>query len=130
MPTLAPLGRRTDQRQRPSLPGTSGSGRRRRSRWQREKFCAQQFARAIQAELERFVGPGCADQLDFEALESYLRGKALEFAGQLLAQRLNQDANDTTGDQRISCLVPFPCLPGSRQPPKIHKPTPSGALLE
>ena len=71
---------------------------------QLKKLCAQEFARAIEAELERFVGPGCAARLDFEALEIYLRSKALEFVGQLLEQHLNRDGSDWSGPHQ-----PCPC---------------------
>ena len=48
------------------------------------------------------IGPGSADSLDFEALETCLRRRALEFGAQLAAQRLNQDHSDQVGP-RLAC---------------------------
>ncbi len=43
------------------------------------------------------MGPGGADRLDFEALETGLRRRMLEFGAQLAARRINQDHSDRVG---------------------------------
>ena len=48
------------------------------------------------------IGPGSAERLDFEALETCLRRRVLEFGAQLAAQRLNQDHSDRVGP-RLAC---------------------------
>ena len=55
----------------------------------------QQFTPAIEAEIVRFVKPGATDQLDFEALETHVRHKALQLAAQTVARRLNEDRADS-----------------------------------
>ena len=69
-----------------------------------KKACAQEFAPAIEAELDRFVAPGAADTVDFEALESRLRQRALELAARAVEQRFHADRSDHTGPAR-----PCPC---------------------
>ena len=51
----------------------------------------------IAAEVERLIGPGSAERLDLEALETCLRRRVLAFGAQLAAQRLNQDHSDRVG---------------------------------
>lgn len=46
------------------------------------------------------MGAGSGDSLDFEALETCLRRRALEFGAQLVAQRLNQDHSDQVGPRQ------------------------------
>ncbi len=41
------------------------------------------------------MGPGGADRLDFEALETGLRRRMLEMGAQLAARRINQDHSRT-----------------------------------
>ncbi len=72
-----------------------------------KKVCAQEFAAAIEAELARFVAPGAADPVDFEALESRFRQLALELAARAVEQRFNADRSDYAGP-----ALPCPC----RQP--------------
>ncbi|MDE0105042.1 MAG: ISKra4 family transposase [Bryobacterales bacterium] len=68
-------------------------------RHQREKkVCAQEFAPALEAELDRFVAPGTADETDLEALESYVRRQALQLAARAVERRLNADLSD--GERR------------------------------
>ena len=43
------------------------------------------------------MGPGGADRLDFEALETGLRRRMLEMGAQLAARRINQDHSDRVG---------------------------------
>ena len=79
MPALAAPDRRTDQRQRTALqrPARTRHGHAKR---ERKKACAQEFGPAIEAEIARFVAPGTAKQLDFEALETHVRRQALQLA--------------------------------------------------
>ena len=60
----------------------------------RKKACSQQFALALETELDRFVAPGTADSLDVEAVEVHVRRRALGIAGGLLARRFNADRSD------------------------------------
>ncbi len=62
-----------------------------------KKACTQEFALAIEAELARFVAPGAADAVDFEALETRLRQRALELAARAVAWRCNADRSDHGG---------------------------------
>ena len=69
-----------------------------------KKACAQQFAPAIEAELARFVAPGGTDSVDFEALETHLRQRALEVAAHTVQERFNADRSDCAGP-----FLPCPC---------------------
>lgn len=60
----------------------------------KKKACAQEFASALEAELERFVAPGAADGIDLEALEFYVRRHALQLAARAVERRLNADLFD------------------------------------
>jgi hypothetical protein len=85
-------GRRTG-RARGRLPG---DGRKR-------GLCAA-LSTELEAEVERLIGAGSADALDFEAVESRLRARALRLAARLLESRLNADESDHTGPSRpCSC---------------------------
>ena len=104
MPAFAAVGRGIDRSQRRSVSRSDGTERSRRRGGGREKkkACAEEFARAIEAEVERLVGPGSADTLDLEALETGLRRRMLEFGAQLAAQRINEDHTDQAGP-RLAC---------------------------
>lgn len=45
----------------------------------------------------RFVAPGAAAALDFEALETHVRRQALQLAARAVEQRLNADLSDCVG---------------------------------
>lgn len=86
------------------MPGAFGRRCGRGGSRGRNKVCAQDFAAAFEEELARFVAPGTADSLDFEALETGLRRKALAEAARLLEECLNADLCDHTGPrQPCSC---------------------------
>ena len=70
----------------------------------KKKACAQEFVPAIEAELARFVAPGAADSVDFEALETRLRQRALELAARAVERRFNDDLSDQCGPTQ-----PCPC---------------------
>ena len=70
----------------------------------KKKACASEFAAAVEVELERFASVGSADSLDFEAVETCLRRKALQEAARLLERRMNADRGDQEAAQR-----PCPC---------------------
>ncbi len=70
------------------------------------KPSAQDLVDAVEGELEPFVGPSCAGQLDFEALKAYLRSQALEFAVRTLAGRRNRDGCNRL--QQAGCRPAMP----------------------
>jgi len=51
----------------------------------------------VTAEIEALVGPGCVDGLDFEAIETAVRRKALAVAARAVERRLNADTFDHAG---------------------------------
>ena len=56
----------------------------------------------IKAEVEGLIGPGTAEGVDFEAIETAARRQALGIACRALAQRLNADESDHVGPQ-LAC---------------------------
>ena len=76
---------------RAARPGRQGAGLR------KKKACAPLFGPAIEAEIDRFITPGAADALDFEAIETHVRRRALELAARAVEQRLNADREDYRG---------------------------------
>ena len=60
----------------------------------------------IEAEVERLVGPGAVDELDFEALETAVRRRVLALAARVVERGFNQDRSDHVGPRR-------PCRCGS-----------------
>ncbi|MBI2526586.1 MAG: ISKra4 family transposase [Candidatus Rokubacteria bacterium] len=60
------------------------------------------FDAAVVAEIEALVGPGAVDGLDFEAIETAARRRALTVAARAVEQRLNADGSDHRGPT-------FPC---------------------
>lgn len=61
------------------------------------------LAREIQRETEAILGAAGSGSLDFEALESSLKDRALRAAAHQLARRLNEDLSDHPG-ARIACF--------------------------
>ena len=55
------------------------------------------FDAAVVAEIEALVGPGAVDGLDFEAIETAARRRALTVAARAVEQRLNADGSDHRG---------------------------------
>ncbi len=62
------------------------------------KACAQEFAPALEAEIDRFVAPGAADGIDLAAFELHVRRQALRLAARAVERRLNADLSG--GGQR------------------------------
>jgi len=62
------------------------------------------FDAEIVAEIERLIGPGAVDSLDFEAIETAARRKALGVAAHAVERRINADTSDHTG-----AMVPCEC---------------------
>ncbi|MEK7836874.1 MAG: hypothetical protein AAB328_02710, partial [candidate division NC10 bacterium] len=52
------------------------------------------FDAEVVHEIEALIAPGAADRLDFEAVETPARGRALEVAARAVEQRLNADHSD------------------------------------
>ncbi|MCE2426170.1 MAG: ISKra4 family transposase [Pseudomonadales bacterium] len=65
---------------------------------------AETVAAELGAEVERLIGAGPADGIDFEAVETAARRLALEVVGKALAARLNADRTDEKGSgQPCAC---------------------------
>jgi len=60
------------------------------------------FEAEVVAEIEALVGPGAADGLDFEAIETAARRQALQVAARAVERRLNADTSDYPGP-RLPC---------------------------
>ena len=73
-----------------------------------KKTLSQSFAPHIRAEVDRFVGTGPDDSIDFEAAETAVRRSALRLAARAVEQRLNADHSDYCG--------PFRPCPDCAQP--------------
>jgi hypothetical protein len=58
----------------------------------------------VAAEIDALVGPGAAKGLDFEAIETAARQRALAVAARAIAQRLNADHSDHVGPS-LSCVA-------------------------
>ena len=58
----------------------------------------------MEAEVDRLAGPGAADKLDFEALETALRRRVLALAARVVERDFNEDRSDHVGPRR-----PCPC---------------------
>ena len=54
-------------------------------------------------EVERLIGAGPLDDIDFEALERAGRDAALGILGRMVAHRLNADRSDTRGTAACGC---------------------------
>lgn len=57
------------------------------------------FAAEVVHEIEALIAPGAADRLDFEAVETAARRRALEVAAHAVEQRLNANHSDDAGAQ-------------------------------
>ena len=55
------------------------------------------FAADLAAEIDALAGPGAADGIDFEVLETAVRRQALGLAARLVERRLNADRGDHAG---------------------------------
>ena len=55
----------------------------------------QELVAALEAETDRYLAPGTADGIDFEALESFVRRQALQLAARAVESRLNADPSDS-----------------------------------
>lgn len=62
----------------------------------------ESFQAEIVAEIEGLIGPGAIDNLDFEAIETAARRKALGVAARAIEQGLNADRSDYVG-HTIGC---------------------------
>ena len=70
---------------------------------------AETVAAEVGAEVERLIGAGPADGIDFEAVESAARRLALDLVGGAVAARLNADRSDAKGARQ-----PCPCGASAR----------------
>ena len=58
---------------------------------------AEDLQRQIAAEVETLIGVGAVEHLDFEAIETAARRKAMRVAARAVEQRLNADTSDHAG---------------------------------
>ena len=58
----------------------------------------------VEAEIEALIGPGAAEGVDFEAVETAARRRALAVAARAVAQRLNADHCDHVGPT-LACVA-------------------------
>ena len=101
MPALSAARPRDDRGQRRDLSVTTAV-RHVRSDGQKRGLQAQVTAE-ITAEVERLIGAGPLDDIDFEAVETAARQMALRIMGQAVAQRLNADHSDEAGGVVCGC---------------------------
>jgi hypothetical protein len=80
------VGRRPTGRAR---GGSAGGGQ--------KKGFSEAFAAEVVAEIDALVGPGAANGLDFEAIETAARRRALAVAARAVERRLNGDTSDHAG---------------------------------
>ncbi len=97
------MGRRPTGRAR---GGRAGSG-------QKGGF-KEAFQAEVVAEIEALVGPGAVDGLDFEAIETAARRRALALAARAVAQRFNADHSDHRGPT-VSCRCGRPARYAGRR---------------
>ncbi len=82
----------------------TGLGRGELERGRPKRGLKKAFHAEIIAEIEELIGSGAVDGLDFEAIETAARRKALRVAGRAIEQRLNADTSDYVGPTRpCSC---------------------------
>jgi hypothetical protein len=72
------------------------------------------FTAEVVAEIEAFVGPGAIDGLDFEAIETAARRRALALAARAVEQRFNADQSDHRGPT-LSCRCGRPARYAGRR---------------
>ena len=107
VPPPAAAGPGADRDQRPVL-GDTLDGWTAGTRGGREKGgFAETVAAEVGGEVERLIGAGAADGIDFEAVGTAARRLALEVVGKAVAARLNADRSDGKGARR-------PCACGAR----------------
>ncbi len=75
-----------------------------RRRGGRKRGLSAHLASEISQEVEALIGPGSADALDFEAIETAARETALRLAARAVESRLNADTSDHEGPD-----APCPC---------------------
>ena len=63
----------------------------------RKRGLTDAFDAAVVAEVEALVGPGAVDGLDFEAIETAARSRALHIAVRAIERRLDADTSDHAG---------------------------------
>ena len=68
------------------------------------------FEAEVTAEIEALVGKGATDGLDFEAIETAARRRALQVAARAVERRLNADRSDHMGR---ACSVPAGRMPAT-----------------
>ena len=86
---------------------------------QGKKACAQEFVPALEDEIARFVAPGAVDAVDFEALETRLRQRALELAARAVERRFNEDRSDHAGPAP-ACSCGQPARYAGRRPQDLR----------
>ncbi|MCY4597985.1 MAG: hypothetical protein OXC19_24700 [Bryobacterales bacterium] len=95
-----------------------------------KKACQQEFAPALEAEIARLVAPGAVDQLDFEAVETGVRRRALQLAARAGARRLNADRSDGQAHtQPCSCGRAALGMAGTSLSPAVTRMTGSAAAV-
>ena len=67
------------------------------ARGRRKRGLKTAFAAEITTEIEGLVGPGATDGLDFEAIETAARRRALQVAARAVERRINADTSDHAG---------------------------------
>ncbi|MBI4841887.1 MAG: ISKra4 family transposase [candidate division NC10 bacterium] len=72
------------------------------------------FEAEVVAEIEALVGPGAVDGLDFEAIETAARRRALAIAARAVEQRFNADPSDHRGPT-LSCRCGKPARYAGRR---------------
>jgi len=85
--------------QRPARGTRGGLARGRPKKGLQEAFDAE-----VVTEIEALVGPGALDGLDFEAIETAARRRALQVAARAVERRFNTDTSDHPGP-----TLPCPC---------------------
>ena len=63
----------------------------------RKRGLQEAFSSEIVAEIEALVGAGTAQELDFEAIETAVRRRAMRLAARAIQQRFNADTSDNVG---------------------------------
>jgi len=77
--------------------------------------CTEAFTATVVAEIEALVGPGAVDGLDFEAIETAARHRALAIAARAVEQRFNADPSDHRSPT-LACGCGRPARYAGRRP--------------
>ncbi|MBM3985722.1 MAG: ISKra4 family transposase [Planctomycetes bacterium] len=72
----------------------------------------------VETEVERLIGAGSVDALDFEAVETALRARVLRLAARALETRLNADRSDHAGPS-LPCACGAPARYAGRRPKTV-----------